>query len=223
MNHRNAVLIGLVSLAVAVLAVGGVVFGPNSNKIEPAPIDVAAGDDGFTPTTRAVTTVPFELATPGTGAAPTTIAGAPPTFYNMPTTTTSTTAPPTTTTTIPLRPTLPRPESIDSLCGLVDNMASIESIFVHRDLDALNYIDLLVADLDKYVSISPPGVAPDVIALRDVAKVMANALHSAGGDVMASNVRALITAVGSASPPFERFGLNIERVSTYEQQACPGK
>jgi hypothetical protein len=222
-NNRSAVLVGLVALVVAVLAIGGAFFGPNSNKIAPPPVDVASGDPGIS--ARTTTTEPFQLAAPGSGSGLTTIPGAPPTFYNLPSTTTSTEPPTSTTTstTLPLRPSLPRPGSITSVCGLIERMSTIDSIFRHRELDAIRYIDLLVQVLDKYVSISPPSIAADVVGLRDMAKTMAEAIHAAGGDVMASNVRGLITAVASASPPYDRYGGQIDRVSAYERQACPGQ
>jgi len=143
-------------------------------------------------------------------------------FTDFTTTTTSTTTTTTTTTTLPDRPIVRPEEEIDSLCGMIESLESLQLVFMGQTSDAEGVMSRALASFDRYVAVSPPERLADVLGVRASLVTLTNVLRSSGWDSSAPAVQRSVVAIRDQQPPFEDFQQQANRILVLESATCAG-
>ncbi len=242
MKERTPTLVGLAVLLIAVAAVAAALLGPSSNKLDASRPDVGS-DPGIGSTTSIKATrtphggpttfpgtVPLQVTTTEpTSTTATTFPGPAPTFYTppklLPPTTSLTATVPAPTTTIPNRPDLPSPDSITSVCGGAVAVQSLQSVFfdpteVVSPADAQGLMNLLLADLSKYLSVSPPTLVPDYTTIINAVTAIDGQVQTHGWNTKDPAVIATVQAISAGTPPFQDVLPAGRTIQKWESEHC---
>jgi len=209
-------------IAVVAIAVGLSAFFVTRNTRQEVRVDTAASP-GFDGSDRGVDGSPFEFAEPTTTVGPTTIPGGRPTTRRATTTTTTTTTTTsTTTTTIPRRPILPDGGSITSVCGLDASITSLESLFIDPTLDVRGPLDVLVANLDRYVEVAEPEIREVVATIRLDIRRLAETIAAAGWQLEDAQVVLATQQIRSNEDPYQGYINRLQTLAFHNALNCVG-
>lgn len=201
------------------LAAGGVVL-LGSERSEEAVGDADA--PGYDGSASKIANDPFRLAQPTTTAGPTTMPVDPEqrreSARNGERTAPSTIV--TTTTAPPTAVAVPPSESIDSICGIVAAIESLQVVFADPSLDGSVIMPRALSTFDRYVEVSPEDLRVDVAGLRDDMARLTDILRGAGWDAQSGAALQAVAAIRTETAPFQFLQARARKVTLYESTAC---
>jgi len=187
----------------------------------------SAATPGFEGRDRKVDRSKFSLAAPSTTAGPTTVpSGKRPKGSRRNTTTTSTasttttTIPPVTTTAPPRFIFLPDSSSVDSLCGMVKSVESLQLIFTDSSVNAEQIMLKILINFDRYLQVAPPKLTPNVLGIRESLLLLTQQLRDAGWNGADTSLRPILDGFRYEKPPVENFQQQIREIEFYNSATC---
>ncbi len=190
-------------------------------------IDQSAAAPGFDGEDRVVDRSKFSFAAPSTTAGPTTIPrGKRPSGSRRTSTTTSTasttttTIPPVTTTAPPKSLFLPDSSSVESLCGMVKSVESLQLIFTDSSVNAEQTMLKILINFDRYLQVGPPELTDNILGIRGSLILLTNQLRDAGWNGSDPSLGTTLDALRFEKAPFDSFQQQIREIEFYNAATC---
>ena len=188
-------------------------------------LDQSASAPGFDGKDREIDRSRFSFAEPSTTAGPTTVpTGKRPIGSRRTSTTTTastTTIPPATTTVAPRSIFLPDPSSVDSLCGMVQSVESLQLIFSDPSVNAEQTMLRILSNFDRYLQVSPPELTDNVLGIRETLILLRNQLRDAAWNGANPSLRPILDGFRYEKSPVENFQQQIREIEFYNAATCP--
>ena len=190
-------------------------------------VDQSASAPGFDGKNREIDRSEFSFAAPSTTAGPTTVPtgkrpiGSRRTTTTSTTTTSTTTIPPATTTIPPSSLFLPDSSSVDSLCGMVKSVESLQLIFSDPSVKADQTMTRILINFDRYLQVAPPELTSNVLGIRESLLLLTQLLRDANWNGSDPSLRPILDGFRNEKAPVANFQQQIREIEFYNAATCP--